>query len=75
MRTYLSRKERRNCLQTLRVGWKAEEGITKACEKLLGKMDTHGVCMHANTHHVGNYICVVIVCNSYISQAVISAEC
>ena len=55
MSTYQSRKKTSNCLQTLGVVWEAEEGITKACEKLLGKMDTHGVCMHANTHHVGNF--------------------
>ena len=72
MRTYLSRKERRNCLQTLRVGWKAEEGIAKACEKLSDGMDSHGVCTHARTHPVGIFTYVwCIVCHLYISQGVI----
>lgn len=57
------------------MGWDFEKGITKAHEKILGEMITHGVCMCVNTHQIVHFICVwFIICHLYLSQAVIKAD-
>ena len=68
------KEKRSNCLQTLGVGWGAEEGISRACETLLGGIDTCGECRHADTHHIVHFTCVwSVVGHLHVSQSVVSA--
>ena len=65
-----------DCFGSVGVEWGAEGHVTKACEKLLGEMDTHGVCMHVNSHQIVHFTYVwFIVCLLYLSQTLINSWC
>ena len=64
-----------DCLGTMRMGCGSAGGSTQAPEKLLGGMDTHGVCLHLSAHQVVHFTNLWFIdCHLYLRQAVIKAH-